>query len=1044
MIVFNFEPSAQSSHVRPVPTRGAPAARTPPWKRNTVGRQLPDKMIEKIAQKSYRLTALLLVFLLGVGPAFAGIVISGADGIMASGADGIQYLNTNGIMASGADGFLSYSVNGIMASGADGITNAAPNGIMASGADGSTYVGPNGIMASGADGIMASGADGIMASGADGIMISGADGQSYSADSVLIRNANGIMASGADTVNVIGADGIMASGADGIMASGADGMTILRANGITISGADGIRAIAPDGHTFNIRPDGITISGADQITFNLPAGIAISGADSITRTGVDGIMASGADASHRLGLQSVDPELALYLDRLTDDSNVNAVVVFHHQVGAADLADLRGLNVTNGTLYKALPMVAVTTTRRQLMKVSHLPSVRSIYGNRTLQSTMDTRLDINGVNRAGLDSDLANYNGGAPLTGRGVTVAVLDTGLDGTHADLSGRVVQNVKVADTQSINVGFNNPLATENLPNTDQAYGHGTFVAGVIAGNGTRSNGRYSGVAPNARLVGLSAGDLTLSFVLSGFDYLLANNDKLNARVLNCSFSANALYDANDPVNIATRMLTERGVNVVFSAGNTGSGLHTLNPYAVAPWVISVGATDNFGHLAAFSSRGDFGSALFRPTLVAPGVSLVSLRASGVNVTGTNGLASGDTNLAPTETPFYTTASGTSFSAPQVAGTIALMLEANPNLTPAQVRDILCRTATPMPDYYQHEVGAGMLNAYAAVLEAAFPQRHIGAWRATLDRGQVRFVTDPAQTFSGTVRTGNDFQSPSLTIPQGTVIASFQVAWGPPTTSNDLTLSVFDPRGIKQDGGNTINQPGLTGKRERVTVRAPLAGNWNARVSNAQAASVSLLNTTQQIYGALEVTRIEYAPLSDVSGLSATSREEIYRSLNMFTMFPLSGRYHPGFGVSRADLAAALVMSGRVPQYMPSQSHYLDVTDTTTMNFVESVQAASAGRLFTDAAPGGYFRPDEQMDRASAAITLVRAAGLQNEVYTNDQSALTKLADAADIPETKRAYVAVALGHNLLTVENLTFRPQSLLTRAELAHALSTLVGN
>jgi serine protease AprX len=1043
MIVLFFEPSARPSHVRTVPTRGAPAARTPHEKRNIVGRQLPEHMNNNMVQKLYRLTALALILLLGVGPVFAGIQVSGADGIQATGADGIQYINTSGIQATGADGYLSYGVNGIQATGADGISNSVPNGIQATGADGSTYVGPNGIQATGADGIQATGADGIQATGADGIQISGADGTSYHVDSVLIRRASGIQATGADTVNVVGADGIQATGADGIQATGADGMTLLRANGIQISGADGIQATGADGQTFSISPDGIQISGADEMIISLPTGILISSASSIVRTGTETLAGAGIDPAHQLGLQSVDPELALQLDRLTDDSNVNAVVTFHHQVSNADLADLRSLNVTNGTLYRVLPMVAVTATKRQLLRVSHLPSVRSVYGNRTLQSTMDTRLDINGVNRAGLDSDLSNNNGGTPLTGRGVTVAVLDTGLDGTHADLSGRVVQNVKLLDTQSVNVGFNNPLATENLPNTDQAYGHGTFVAGVIAGNGTRSDGKYSGVAPNARLVGLSAGDLTLSFVLSGFDYLLANNEKLNARVLNCSFSANALYDVNDPVNIATRILTERGVNVVFSAGNTGSGLHTLNPYAVAPWVISVGATDNQGHLASFSSRGDFGSALFHPTLVAPGVGIISLRASGVNLTGTNGLAGGDASLAPTELPFYTTASGTSFSAPQVAGTVALMLEANPNLTPAQVRDILCRTATPLPNYYQHEAGAGMLNAYAAMLEAAFPQRRIGAWRATLDRGQVRFVTDPAQIFNGTVRSGYEFQSPSLTIPQNAVLASFQVAWGPPTTSNDMTLSVFDPRGVKQDGGNTVNQPGLTGKRERVTVRTPAAGTWSARVTNSLG-SLGLLNSSQQIYGALEVTRIEYAPLSDVSGLSAPSRAEIYQSLQMFTMFPFSGRYHPGFGVSRAQLAAALVMSGRVPQYMPSQSHYLDVTDTTTMNFVESVQSAAGGRLFADAAPGGYFRPYEQIDRATAAVTLVRAAGLQNEIFTNDGSALTKLTDADAIPETKRAYVAVALSHNLLTVENFNFRPQSILTRAELAHALATLVGN
>ena len=240
------------------------------------------------------------------------------------------------------------------------------------------------------------------------------------------------------------------------------------------------------------------------------------------------------------------------------------------------------------------------------------------------------------------NADLTRSNSGLPVSGRGVTVAVLDTGVDGTHGDLAGRVVQNIKLADTQSIGVGFNYPVAAPSLPNTDQAYGHGTFVAGIIAGSGQQSGGKYAGVAPGANILGLSAGDASLLFMLSGFDYLLMNGSSFGVRVVNCSFSANTVFDINDPVNIATRMLTDNGINVVFSAGNTGPGLDSLNPYSVAPWVISTGATDNQGRLASFSSRGEFASPLFRPTLVAPGVSTVSLRASTVAaVTTVDGLS-------------------------------------------------------------------------------------------------------------------------------------------------------------------------------------------------------------------------------------------------------------------------------------------------------------------------------------------------------------------------------------------------------------------
>src|SRR5262249_47963170 len=143
---------------------------------------------------------------------------------------------------------------------------------------------------------------------------------------------------------------------------------------------------------------------------------------------------------------------------------------------------------------------------------------------------------------------------------------------------------------------------------------------------------------------------------------------------------------------------------------------------------------------------------------TLVAPGVNVVSLRASGVNLNGLLNLGLGGdlSQLSPQDILNYTVGSGTSFSAPQVTGTIALMLEANPSLTPAQIRDILQRTATPLIPYYRYEVGAGMLNAHAAVLEAAFSQRRMGMFRASLDRGQARFVNDPLRMFSGVVPLG------------------------------------------------------------------------------------------------------------------------------------------------------------------------------------------------------------------------------------------------------------------------------------------------
>lgn len=980
-----------------------------------------------------RLLALCLSLLLIASPVFAGISVTRSNGITATGADGVQFFGLSGITATGADGLVTFGPNGITATGADGITATGADGITATGADGYSYTGANGITATGADSLLISNADGITATGADGITATGADGTTYSVDSIHFYFPSGITATGADGITATGADGITATGADARQIARSDGITATGADGITVSGADGIAATGADGQPVNIPVGTLTLVGADLIVVANAQGISITGADSLRDTGVNALTAALAPASG-LGLQSIDPELAITLNNITDDSNINAVVVYHQLPTDSDLAALNAIGIVGGLRFRALPMVTITATRDQLIAISRFASVRSIYGNRTLTLTSEPEVRaITGVDRAWSDGDLRARNSSLPLTGRNVTVAVLDTGIDSTHPDLAGRVTRNVKFADTLSANVGFNYPIALGNLPNTDLLQGHGSFVAGVIGGSGAAANGKFSGVAPGANIVGLSAGDLTLLYVLEGLDYLLANNSDLNVRVVNCSFSANVVFDSNDPVNIATKMLTDNGVNVVFSAGNTGPGQHTLNPYAVAPWVISVGATDSKGRLANFSSRGDFASGLFRPTLVAPGVGVVSLRGSGVlNVTGVQGILSGDAQrLNLSELPFYTTASGTSFSAPQVAGTIALMLEANPWLTPAEVRDILQATATPLAPYYQHEVGAGMLNAHAAVLQAAFPSRHIGDWRGAIDGGQVKFGTDPVTTFSGVVQPGNAFET-TIQVPAGTVAASVQIGWGPLTSVNDLALSIYDPSGNLVAQSNAINLPGLTGRSERVNVHLPSAGTWRVKVANSLP-----LGTAQSFNGVLQLGRAQYGRMNDVQSLNASVRNDIYQSVRSFAMWPMGSKFRGGSAVTRADMAAALVLGARIPQYLPATASYSDVRDNFTMSFVESAQANPDGALFIDTSSGS-FRPNDNVTRLAAVVALVRAAGLRSEAEGMNLP-LTFL-DAATIPAELRGYVSVAVSKGLLS-SGLLFQPQNSVSRAELAHAIAVI---
>lgn len=993
-------------------------------------------------------TILLISF--SFSHAFAGLEIVRSNGITVTGADGITVTGADGITVTGADGFAAMRSNGITVTGADGVPISSADGVRTVGPNGAGFIGSNGFSAVRTNGITVTGADGITVTGADGITVTGADGTQYTADSLFFSRPNGITVTGADGLSAAGADGITVTGADGMPKRTPSGITVTGADGITVTGADGFSALTPDGITVT-GADAVTGFGPDGVIFSkvAPSGITVTGADGITVTGADGITVTGADGllfrgfgadlfpnidDVPTGLQSVDPELAITLNNATDDSSVNAVVVFHNVVSDVELAQLRQIGIVGGTRFKALPMVYVTGTKRQIIAISQLPSVRSIYGNRTLTLNVDPYFKRTGITRVATDRDLTFRNGGMPVTGRNVTVAVLDTGINSLHADLSGKVVQNVRLADTQSAPVGFVEPAPVEGVPNSDVVAGHGTFVAGIIAGSGANSAGKFAGVAPNTRLLGLSTGDINLIHVLSGFDYILDKGTTYNVKVVNCSFSTNSLYDPNDPVNIASKLLTDRGVNVVFSAGNSGPGNATLNPYAMAPWVVSVGATDENGTIAPFSSRGVFGG-IGQPTVVAPGVNVASLR-SLATTTSVGGLPTDQPRLAAGELPYYTTASGTSFTAPQVAGAIALMLEANPSLSPKEVKEILAQTASPLPRYFAHEVGAGMLNTHAAVLEAAFPQRKIGIFRGSLLGNHTEFLTTTGAAFT-------QLLSPNLTATYGVPVgvnvvqAAFGITWGL-GSANDYGLKVLDAAGSLAGESNSVNAPGLTGRHENVVVRNPAPQTFKMSIFNSLG-----VGTSQNVYGTVETTQARYCSMGDVSSLPTAQLSEIQKSITSNVMVGLGSRFRPSNAITRAELAAILVQSGVVPQYMTGNPAFNDVRDQTNRNAVESCQFGPNGRLFYDASTSGYFYPSEPATRLATAIALVKAAGLESSATAAALPA--GVTDTAAIPSQWRGFVAVALQNGLLKLDSSgQFAPMRPLTRLEAATAFNRLIGN
>jgi hypothetical protein len=176
----------------------------------------------------------------------------------------------------------------------------------------------------------------------------------------------------------------------------------------------------------------------------------------------------------------------------------------------------------------------------------------------------------------------------------------------------------------------------------------------------------------------------------------------------------------------------------------------------------------------------------------------------------------------------------------------------------------------------------------------------------------------------------------------------------------------------------------------------------------------------------------------MSDLGGLDSSTTNDIWQNFRSLVMSPIGSRFRGGFAVSRADLARAMVIGGRVPQYLPAQSSYGDVRDRATMLFVESAQAAPSGALFPTVT-GASFQPDAAADRLTAAIALVRAAGLKQQAESGSYP-LT-VSDALSIPAAWRGYVAVAIQTGLIRTNGTAFNPQGAFTRLDLSRGMAKL---
>src|SRR5688500_5018207 len=296
------------------------------------------------------------------------------------------------------------------------------------------------------------------------------------------------------------------------------------------------------------------------------------------------------------------------------------VITFDRQPTATEFQMLRSLGIAGGRYMSQLPIVLTAVNKAQFIALKSKPGIRSIYANRTFRLMDLESRTISGVENLIRDAEVTARNSGMPVSGRNIGVSYIDTGIDATHPDLQlgQNVVQNVYFA-TADVPVeppaGFLPVVPVENVPITDIEGGHGTFGAGVTAGTGAASAGLYTGMAPGAKLIGIRAGNdvgLTTYAIVQAMDYTLVNQYRYNIRVCNNSWGTTLAaypYDPNDPINTATRMMHDRNITVVFAAGNDGDAPDMINPFSVAPWVISVAAAEKqgVGTPAGFSSRGN-----------------------------------------------------------------------------------------------------------------------------------------------------------------------------------------------------------------------------------------------------------------------------------------------------------------------------------------------------------------------------------------------------------------------------------------------------
>jgi serine protease AprX len=798
----------------------------------------------------------------------------------------------------------------------------------------------------------------------------------------------------------------------------------------------------------------------------------------------------------------LSPALQAQLNGLANNVKVGVVIIsFNTQNGLKEnhLNLLRSLGILKGVTFPKLGMVGAVLTAGQVRTLQNNPAVRSIWSNDRLTYYMNQARMVTGVDQLRADSSFTLSNGGMPITGAGdFSVLVIDSGIDATHGDLplSTKVIQNSqRIVSTETGNTGIDlgglplngltPSISIENVPNTD-TVGHGTHCAGIVGGTGFRSGGVYSGVAPGVKIVGSGGGAVLLVLdALAGWEYGLSHQAQYKIRVVTNSYGpvGGGTFDPNDPLMIAAKDAYDMNMTVLFAGGNDGAAKDTLSPYAQAPWIIGVAAGTKDGMLADFSSRGLPRDERMNdnnplndneaPTITAPGngryfegslarygftSDIVSVRAS-TNLTA-NGL-NADTEIPLGLIPFYTQISGTSMATPFVAGVVALMLDADPTLTPDEIRQILTETSTRMPGYEDYEVGSGYINAYAAVdkvlhrsknyqsfsqvnFNAHFDEERPAAQSFHIDFSPQVSGTDSANATTFTV-------DPGMSVLDVFATVDDVLAMG---NGNFVGIKITAPSGAAYS--TAIETPVLGSAARQVTVPNPEAGTWTLEVRGAkglsavpQASSPTQIALPGPVNGTINQVKYILPDIPDISGHPQQAAIEFALKNRLMDIYS-DGGFHPDLQVTREDLVRSLAANtplrqtlGAVPKFTDMHAELERMAEAVTANgsTLRDYNFIPGGMM---SAAGSAFHPEAQTTRLELAVALVRALGHDAEARalagTTVTSNGTALADSDSVPDALRGYVQIAINDGLFDAPAGRFDPDGTITRADLADKLST----